>query len=286
MATKFLSHQLLNSRRFALGRSEAESKGTEEQQIEDPASAELSNHSSQSDNQSQEPVAQSYSDDSQNQQQPRERPHAQNSSLENSLSNSQSHVTRDHPSSFSESSHEQRKTVQERPQDWREPEENSPHEENEDNLNVILSREEQATKQTALQRELLELHRQRREVMQRLQETRTSLEQEKEGIEAKVHFFSSLLEELRAFSDQDGEESMRGLRQAVNNAHMEWVKREQEKAAEAGGENFNRQTSHTLSSMSLAQLAKIGFGLLWPVLVALLVSGGIVAATLYKLFSL
>ncbi len=153
-------------------------------------------------------------------------------------------------------------------------------------LQTILAREAGATRETSTRREIRELQKRRLELIQRLQELRAEIEQEREALEAKSHFFRAQQEELRKFPDEIEARALRSLRQALNNAHIETLKFERQGQGTAGTSAEKGRAGESLASLSFLQLTRIGAALLWPLLLTLLLVGLGIAASLYLLFNI
>lgn len=152
-------------------------------------------------------------------------------------------------------------------------------------LENIIQRESSLIRKTTARKEIIELQKQRRETIRKLHELRTSIEQERESLEAKSHFFSTLMKELQEIPEEIEETSLRDLRQAVNNAHMETLKFERRKNDSRIDSAVKNQANNDWQNISFSQLTRIGLGLLWPLAIALLLTGAGIGTVVYIIFS-
>lgn len=140
-------------------------------------------------------------------------------------------------------------------------------------------------RRSAIVQEAQELRRLRRDLEDRLELLQTDAEKQQADARAAlaaVQRLRDLLQEAPGVPDelQDDAAALGPLRRALERIRIEVVKVERTRPGGQQGEPAGLDWT----SLSLRQLLRIGFGLTWPVAVALLASGLAIAAVLFALF--
>lgn len=147
-------------------------------------------------------------------------------------------------------------------------------------LDALLRAEEQRTRNEALAHDLAEAERRRDELVERLDETIADLEKETAALGEQMASLRQRREALAALRldlDASGRDlgALRSAKQQLHHTHIELVKLSRQRDRQPLGQAM-------FPSLSLGQLARVGLGLTWPVILALLASAaGIIAALIW-----
>ena len=145
---------------------------------------------------------------------------------------------------------------------------------------TLLRIEETKLKEGAVAETMSELQRHRIELIEQLGEVVATLEEERrrlDEIQSELTVRRNALVDFPAADPADAELTIvRHLKHEVHAAHMELLKHH--KSRLQGPEN-----GPSFSSLSFAQLTRIGMALTWPVILALLVGAALVAFALVSL---
>jgi len=145
---------------------------------------------------------------------------------------------------------------------------------------------ERRIRRSAILQEARELRRLRRDLEDRLELLQTDAEKQEadaRAVREAVQRLRNLLSEAPDVPDdlQDDAAALGPLRRSLERIRIEVVKVEQTRSGGPAGD----APIPDLASLSLRQLLRLGFGLTWPVAVALLAVGLAVCAVLYALFA-
>jgi len=147
-------------------------------------------------------------------------------------------------------------------------------------VDKLVRREEEEIRNESIADEAAELGRRRREVLDRLAEVAASIEQETDSLKARLEGFRQRQTALRELDEpapgQTDPAALGRLRREVQEAHIELVKFDRERAIE-------QDERSVLLSLTFGQLTRLGLGLTWPLLAGLLLAAaaivvGVVAA--------
>ena len=145
----------------------------------------------------------------------------------------------------------------------------------------LIRAESEKLKQNAISADLAETYRRRDEVLSRLRDVLGALEREQEEIAGRLTLLQQKRDALESLRASDGARAdlstLRQLRQEVQGTHIELVKIERERAED-------REEGFRLLSLTFGQLTRLGIGLSWPVIVALLAAAAMIVAGLFLAF--
>jgi len=149
----------------------------------------------------------------------------------------------------------------------------------------LLQREQASLQAGLLRKEWDEYHRRRQEVLEQLEGTIASMGQERLHLDARFQMLVETKSEIEGQVPESGGElspgEFRTARRLVENAHLELLKLEREKLVPP---HFGKVGHLEICSLSLAQLTRLGLGLTWPVIAAVLLGATIIAIALLIVF--
>lgn len=151
-----------------------------------------------------------------------------------------------------------------------------------DDLQTILEKEDDQTRQQVTRRDVVETGRRKTEVERDLNEIITAMEEERQLAEEKLTRFAEVRKMLSALPDNVNEQELFEIKRAIREAHMEMVKHHRDSLVEEGEGTATPAQSWT--SLSFSTLSKAGLALTWPVILAILLAAGLIAAVLQILF--
>ena len=163
------------------------------------------------------------------------------------------------------------------------PQASAPAQEPEPQLESLLRKEAAETQKAVQYESLVELLRHQQELVTRLRDTVTDLEDERKTLTDHLEVFHQLQASLSKPGPQRDADpaapSVKELRQLVYTAHMELLKFEKERSESTAG------NSHELLSLTFGQLSRIGLALTWPILLGALAAAAIIAMVIYHVFA-
>ena len=152
-------------------------------------------------------------------------------------------------------------------------------------LQHVLRREDEELRSGLREKELEEFRRRQREVREQLTRAIQTLEHEQSLAQARLELLQRLESELAGLqSDADRprtSDEFRSARRAVDQAYLELLKLERDELEETPARDHARVD---IASLTFAQLTRIGLGLTWPVIIALLLAAAVVAIALLSVF--
>lgn len=149
-------------------------------------------------------------------------------------------------------------------------------------LDEILKKEDHRTRQKVVARDTAETGRRREEIFRGLSEIVVNLEAERDLVREKLARFAELRKTIAALPEDVGAERLGEIKRAVREAHLELVKHHRESLSGDSGRGGGGGVDWV--SLSMGQLTRIGFGLGWPVMVALLLAAALVAMAMAAVF--
>ncbi len=149
-----------------------------------------------------------------------------------------------------------------------------------DDLERLLQVEQQTTRAKVVQRDAAETIRRRDEIRRDLAALVASLRDEQEAVAEKLARFSALEQRVAQLSAQDDPGSLAEVKRAVREAHLEMVVHYRDGLAQEGAAS----SAWNPAELSFGQLARLGLGLTWPLLLGLLLAALIVAVALSTVF--
>ncbi len=147
-------------------------------------------------------------------------------------------------------------------------------------LERLLKVEEQTTRAKVIERDTAETIRRRDEIHRDLATLVASLKNEQQAVAEKLARFGALEQRVAQLSALDDPGSVAEVKRAVREAHLEMVVHYRDGLAQEGAE----AGAWNPASLSFGQLARLGLGLTWPLLLGLLLAALVVAIALATVF--
>ncbi|MDT8389200.1 MAG: hypothetical protein RRC34_01670 [Lentisphaeria bacterium] len=151
-----------------------------------------------------------------------------------------------------------------------------------DDLETILEKEDTRTRKKVIRRDVAETGRRKSEVERDLNEIIATLEDERRLAEEKLTRFAEVREMVSTLPDNVDEKGLFEVKRAIREAHMEMVKHHRDSLAEDGAPAIN--PAEAWMELSFSALTKAGLALTWPLILAIFLAAGVIAAVLYLLF--
>jgi hypothetical protein len=152
-------------------------------------------------------------------------------------------------------------------------------------LQHVLRREDEELRSGLREKELEEFRRRQREVGEQLTRAIQTLEHEQSLTQARLELLQRLEGELAGLEADAAKplagDQFRAARRAVDQAYLELLKLERDELEETPAHDHAR---FEIASLTFAQLTRIGLGLTWPLILALLLAAAIVAVALLSVF--
>ena len=149
----------------------------------------------------------------------------------------------------------------------------------------LLQREQASLQAGLLRKEWDEYHRRRQEVLEQLEGTLASMGQERLQQDARLQMLAEIKSEIEGQVPESGNDlstgEFRTTRRLVENAHLELLKLEREELAPP---HAGKAEPLEICSLTLLQLTRLGLGLTWPVIAAVLLGAIIIAIALLIVF--
>jgi hypothetical protein len=149
----------------------------------------------------------------------------------------------------------------------------------------VLRREDETLRSGLREQAQEEFRRRQREVREQLTRAIQTLEHEQSLAQARLELLQHLEAELATLQADAARpltgDEFRAARRAVDQAYLELLKLEREELEEAPARDHARLE---VASLTFAQLTRLGLGLTWPLVLALLLAAGVVAVALLSVF--
>lgn len=150
------------------------------------------------------------------------------------------------------------------------------------NLETIIRKEEKELHREALKKDGKELVRRREEVLLEINHAVKRLEDEQELISSRLNIMKSMMDNLNELPELEANASSSEIREhkrTVRAAHLELVQ-----LSRSATENTTLNI-RTAADLTWKQAFALGTAFSFPMILALLASSGLIAAVLYRLFS-
>ena len=162
------------------------------------------------------------------------------------------------------------------------PDSTSPHEaepsDSNQSIDKLVRVEEATLKAATIAEEVAELARRRQELMERLADVMQAVDTELQQLTERCHLLADKrreLTELDALSPDTADlAALRRFRQAVQTAHLELLKFERDSMS-------TYDDNQTILSLTWGQLARLGIGLSWPLLLGILGAAALIILGLF-----
>ncbi len=143
----------------------------------------------------------------------------------------------------------------------------------------LVQTEENGVMQASIEDEAAELQKRHSEVMHELRDALAILQSDSARVSAQLELFKRQKDVLAAL-ELGGHDLalLRVAKREIQTTHIELVKFERERTAR------QQPAQESLAHLSFRQLTRVGLGLTWPVILALLAGAGLIVATLMRLF--
>jgi hypothetical protein len=153
----------------------------------------------------------------------------------------------------------------------------------EQSLNELVSREEQELKRESIAQSWAEVRRRRGEVLVDIDRAIQVLEKRRSEAEEMLRTLSHRRQAVAAIDveqpEEPGLDQLRRMKQDLHDAHVELTVFQR---LDTGGSGAHRMQ---LTDLGLADLTRVGFGLLWPVVAGMVLAAVVLAVVLRVLLA-
>ena len=154
-----------------------------------------------------------------------------------------------------------------------------------DHLDNILRREDGDIRRTAVSESITETVQSRREVLEQLRETTCEIRQRTETLDAYRKLLEATAANIAEFDPEITENNVGTIRRAIENARIEIARFERDAMKRQSNTPKTDKLTLSVEDVPIGKLLKIGLALTWPVVLALIAAAIAGVVVLFNLFA-